>query len=115
MLLDEKDNAQLGLILKYAAKISTYFSRYGSDEKTFVDNDDLHGLCCYALVQIGEAVNHLSDDFIAQNDDIDWQSLYSMRCYLVHGYESLNYRILWQAITLDLPTLVTFCTEHFEG
>ncbi len=115
MLLNEKDNLQLELILKYAAKIETYLARNGNNEQAFVNNEDLHDLCCYALVQIGEAVHRLSDDFIVRHTTIDWQSLYGMRCYLVHGYESLNYRILWQAIQFDLPDLVAFCNEHYEG
>lgn len=115
MLLDEKDNTQLELILQYGQKISGYIERFGVSEKLFISDCDYHDLCAFALVQIGEAVNRLSEDFVQHHDEVDWKGLYGMRCYLVHGYESVNYRTLWQAITEDLPGLMAFCQTQYEG
>ena len=115
MLLKERDNTQLGLILKYGAKIGDYLNCYGGTEQDFLTCENLQDLCSYALIQIGEAVGRLSDYFLNKHAEIDWSSIHGLRCILVHGYEDINYRILWQAIQDDLPELLAFCKSHYEG
>jgi uncharacterized protein with HEPN domain len=37
---------------------------------------------------------------------IPWPKIISMRNRLIHGYDSIDYDILWDAITKNLPLLL---------
>ena len=63
----------------------------------------------FCFVQIGEAVNRLSEKFLEENAQIDWRSIYGLRCYLVHGYENMSKEIVWESFTKDAPILKKFC------
>lgn len=60
------------------------------------------------LVIIGEAVSRLMrdhPDYIAAHADIPWIDIRNMRNRGVHGYDDLNFSIVWDTLTLDLPLL----------
>ena len=114
MLLDERDNEQLCLIIRYVEKIDGYLKKYSDDENLFIEDNDFHDLCSFALVQLGEAVNRLSDEFMHRHQEVDWYSIHGLRCYLVHGYKNINYKIVWDTIKMDVPLLAAFCRQHIE-
>ncbi len=63
-----------------------------------------------ALVQlatlIGEAASRVSLNTREKYPQILWPQIISMRNRLIHGYDSINYDILWQTVTADLPPLI---------
>lgn len=81
-------------------------------EVTFSHDAPFQDGCSLCLIQIGEAVNRLSDDFKMQHPEIDWKRIYGMRCHLVHGYEMFDAEIVWDAIEHHLPPLREFCVTH---
>jgi len=60
----------------------------------------------YALIVVGEAAACVSEPCQAQYPQIPWGSIIGMRNVLVHGYDKTNLRIVWHAVTSDLPALV---------
>lgn len=115
MLLNEKDCRYINNILKYCDKLHSYIAKYGNSFESFKHNEDYQDLCILAFIQIGESVNMLSDSFTNQYSDIDWKSIYGLRCFLVHGYENLSIEILWDTITQDLPQLISFCKNILKN
>jgi len=39
--------------------------------------------------------------------DIPWSEIVGLRNRLIHGYDEVDFDILWQIVTDDLPPLVT--------
>ena len=37
---------------------------------------------------------------------IPWRQIIGLRNRLIHGYDSINFDILWQMLTVDLPSLI---------
>ena len=37
--------------------------------------------------------------------EIDWSQIISLRNRLIHGYDSVDFDILWQILKQDLPVL----------
>ena len=71
------------------------------------DNDRIRQLAVIRLLElIGEASNQISDDFKKYNREIPWKEMISMRNRLIHGYFSVNTRIVWDTIRIDLPFLL---------
>lgn len=72
-----------------------------------LENDRMLSL---ALVKeldiIGEAANHISSELKNRHPDVSWQDMIGMRNRLVHVYFGINYDIVWQTITENLPILL---------
>ena len=59
------------------------------------------------LVEIvGEAANRVSEEIRQENPGIPWPQIVGMRNRLVHGYDVIDYGLLWDTITADLPPLI---------
>ena len=111
----ERDNDQLGIILRYCNRLAIALDHFGASYETFSTDVTFQDSCSLCLIQIGEAVNRLSDDFKTQHAEIEWRQIYGMRCHLVHGYEMFDAEIAWDAIETCIPPLRTFCEEHFTN
>lgn len=57
------------------------------------------------IVDIGESVNRLSDEFKAEHDSIPWIDIVDMRNIFAHNYVGVNFRQLWYTLEEDIPEL----------
>lgn len=76
---------------------------------TIVDlpNNRMLNLALVRLVEVvGEAANQVSEFRRTLHPEIPWAEIRGMRNRIVHGYDNINFRILWDVITLDLPPLI---------
>lgn len=113
MMPHERDNEQLGIILRYCKRMNEALALLGDGFEAFEDSSVLQDSCSLCLIQIGEAVNRLSDDFQESHPQIEWTQIYGLRCHLVHGYEMFDAEIVWDAIENEIPPLRAFCEERF--
>lgn len=59
------------------------------------------------LVEIvGEAANRVTDDTRQLHPEIPWHRIVGMRNRLIHGYDVIDYNVLWDTVTSDLPPLI---------
>jgi uncharacterized protein with HEPN domain len=73
-----------------------------------LDTDRKLNLALVRLVEIvGEAANRVSDVGQADLPQIPWAQIVGMRNRIVHGYDSVDFDILWTVICDDLPPLIT--------
>ena len=52
---------------------------------------------------IGEAARHVSPDLQRANPQIPWSRIIAMRHKVVHDYLHVDYDIVWDVVTADLP------------
>lgn len=109
----ERDNDQLGIIIRYCDRLNSSKEHFGDDFIAFSESEPYQDSCSLCLIQIGEAVNRLSDEFRNDHPQIEWSKIYGMRCHLVHGYEIFDVEIAWDAIENYIPSLREFCEERF--
>jgi uncharacterized protein with HEPN domain len=55
---------------------------------------------------IGEAAKNISDRLRAAHPAIPWKSMAGVRDRLVHDYFGVNFDIVWEIISNDLPKVV---------
>src|ERR1035437_6823678 len=64
----------------------------------------------YALVHlvelVGEAAAHVSMPTKALAPDIPWSRIVSTRNRLIHGYDYIDYEVLWDVVRNELPPLL---------
>lgn len=113
MRRDERDNDQLGIIVRYCERLALSLDRFGDSYERFKEDVPFQDSCSLCLIQIGEAVGRLSDEFKAQFPQIEWHRIYGMRCHLAHGYEMFDAEIAWDAIKNEVPALESFCRERY--
>ena len=57
------------------------------------------------IIQIGELVGRLSDEFIEEHNDVPWYAIKAMRNLHAHDYERVDLEIVWDTLTNEIPEL----------
>jgi len=72
-----------------------------------LDADRRLNLSLVRLLEVaGEAAAHVSPETQARNPGIPWPEVVGLRNRLVHGYDKVDFDILWDIVRYDLPLLV---------
>ncbi len=72
-----------------------------------LDSDRMLNLAVVRLLEIlGEAANRVPPEDQRSYPQIPWSQLVSLRNRLIHGYDKVDFDILWQILTLNLPGVV---------
>ena len=72
-----------------------------------LDADRTLNLALVRLVEIvGEAAAHVSEAERKRLPQIPWEDIIGMRNRVVHGYDEVDFDILWDVIELHLPPLI---------
>ena len=77
----------------------------GLSLEDFVDNDLVSDAVIKNILVIGEATKNISDEIREKNPQIEWRKMAGMRDMMIHGYFSINYRIVWDVVQNKVPTL----------
>lgn len=55
---------------------------------------------------LGEAVKRLPPELTARHPAVDWRGIAGMRDRVSHGYDAIDYDLLWQAVETRVPGLI---------
>ena len=103
-MLNDKDHIRLLHMLDYSREALSLIGGKGRKE---LDQDRTLNLALVRLMEIvGEAANRVSDETQSAHTEIPWFQIISLRNRLIHGYDSVDFDILWGVITQELPALV---------
>ena len=73
-----------------------------------LDADRPLNLSLVRLLEIvGEAASRVPADERTNCPCIPWTQIVGLRNRLIHGYDSVDFDILWHIVTQDLPPLIT--------
>jgi uncharacterized protein with HEPN domain len=79
-----------------------------STGRTYEDllNDEYYAHAVIRAVEvIGEAVKNLSAPLKGAHPEIEWREIAGMRDKVIHRYFEINWQIVWNVITEDLPAI----------
>jgi uncharacterized protein with HEPN domain len=96
----------LGHILNAIDRIWRYTANM--DELAFLSSELVQDAVIRNIEIIGEASNNIQrvdPAFAAKHDDIPWLVMYTMRNRVSHGYDKVDFEIVWKTIQGDLPGL----------
>jgi uncharacterized protein with HEPN domain len=72
-----------------------------------LDSDRQLNLSLVRLMEIvGEAATHVSPECQERCPGIPWSQVVSLRNRLIHGYDKVDFDVLWNIIQYDLPPLI---------
>lgn len=58
------------------------------------------------LIKAATVAEKLPDDFKARHPEVDWSGISRMRNLAAHHYDKVNDDLMWQALTVRIPSLV---------
>ena len=74
-------------------------------------DENLVAAFAWHLSVIGEAASRLSTELRQTHSMVPWAEIVGMRHRLVHGYDAIDFDIVWQTLQVDLPPLVAALEE----
>lgn len=75
-------------------------------EEEFLADEDAQWFMFSQIVIIGEAANRVDVETRARYPHVPWSAAISMRHRMVHGYDSIDWRIVYATVKHDLPVLI---------
>jgi len=103
-MLSQRDRVRIDHMLDHAREAITLTR---GTTRADLESDRVLNLALVRLLEIvGEAAGRVSEENRALHPEIPWPQIVGLRNRLIHGYDAVDYDILWQIITDDLPPLV---------
>jgi uncharacterized protein with HEPN domain len=99
--MNSRDKAVLSKILEEAAVVVELIAEFEHD--TFLADERTKRAVSLTLINIGELVKLLSDDFRETNKSIPWRKIAGLRDVAAHGYFTLRMSDIWIYATTELP------------
>ncbi|MFD1599208.1 HepT-like ribonuclease domain-containing protein [Halobellus rarus] len=90
-------------ILEAVEKIERYTSEMGYEE--FVEDPKTIDAVLRNFEVIGEAAKNVPEDVRQEYSDVPWSEMAGMRDKLIHGYATVELRIVWTTIQEEIPLL----------
>ena len=97
-------------IVSYCDQIDETVKRFGNDYDLFANDAIYRNAAALCILQIGELVGKLSDDFREAHPGVPWRQIKAMRNIVAHSYGSVDSETTWEIITEDIPQLKSYCT-----
>ena len=71
-----------------------------------LSNDDKSSSAIIRKFEIvGEATKNLPENLKEEHPEIPWKSMAGMRDRLIHAYFGIDYKLVWEAIKIEIPHL----------
>lgn len=98
-------------ILRYCCQIETAHQDFGSSRERFNQSTTYQNAVAMCILQIGELVGRLTDEFKTLHHTIPWHKIRGMRNYVAHEYGSIDLDVVWYVATTSIPELKAFCSD----
>ena len=96
-------------IVSYCQQIEQTVERFGNSTETFQNDPIYRNAAALCILQIGELVGKLTDEFRAQHPAVPWRQIKAMRNIVAHSYGTVDPETTWEIITDDIPALKKYC------
>ena len=96
-------------ILRYCGQVQTAHDDFGFSKDRFFTSTTYQNAICMCILQIGELIGKMSDDFIKSHTEIPWHKIRGMRNFVAHEYGHLDLDIVWFTATNSISELQAFC------
>ena len=103
------DNYYVGKILK-----DLRFIMSNTQDLTPEDLEKNEILCdsiLFRLIQVSENSLKLSTEFKEKHNQVSWRAMKGMRNRIVHGYDTINFEIVWNTAMDSIPELMDYCNH----
>ena len=104
MPLSKRDPANLLDMLEAAEKVQFFLKDKTLED--FLKDDMLRAAVERNLGIIGEAARRISEELKQGHPEIPWRKIIAQRNVLIHEYDDIDYKEIWQVATFHLARLI---------
>lgn len=104
-----RDLSILEHIVSYCDQIDETIVRFGNNSEIFSADPIYRNAAALCILQIGELVGKLTEEFRTQHPAIPWRQIKAMRNIVAHNYGTVDPETTWEIITEDIPELKKYC------
>ncbi len=104
----KRDELIVGKIIRYCDEINKTHEAFNNDKELFFSKDNgfiYRNSITMPILQIGELVKSLSEDFKSEYNGMAWKAIAGMRDVFAHHYGSIDYDMTWNTSVEDIPVL----------
>ena len=102
--MNPKNEVIIGKMVKYCEDSVKYID--GLDFESFSANELILTFSIFSLSQLGELVSKLDDEVKLAHSEIPWNAIKSIRNRIVHDYNGIQYRTIWDTLVNDIMPLI---------
>ena len=110
--MQDNDRYRLGHMVEFCQKL--ILLRSASSEENLED-DWVKMLAVTQLFEmLGEAAKNISSEFRSLHPEVPWRGIITMRNRLIHGYDDIDYDLIWEALEDEVPLLLEQVQELLQ-
>ena len=98
-------------IISYCLQIEQTVDRFGNSAEIFQNDPIYRNAAALCILQIGELVGKLTNEFREQYSAMPWRQIKAMRNIVAHSYGSVDPETTWEIITDEIPKLKAYCEQ----
>jgi len=111
----DRDITILMKIVQYTDEIDGTISRFSLDLNKLKSDYVAKNAIAMCILQIGELVTKLTDEFKKNHTGVPWKDIIGMRTIAAHRYGSIDLEMLWTTVTDRVPELRDYCESIIES
>ena len=109
--MKQADRVILQKMIGYCDDVISMVAECGDSYQTFTAQKSYRYATSMCILQIGELVNRLSPDTMAENVQIPWRMIRAMRNVFAHSYDKAEMDLMWETVKEDIPALKSQLAE----
>lgn len=113
--MNSRDNIILKKIIQYSDEIQETIDRFSLTREKFSEDFVVKNAIAMCILQIGELVGNLTDDFKMKYNSMPWREIKAMRNIAAHNYGEIDTDILWETAIYDVPSLKVYCSDILKS
>lgn len=113
--MSNRDEIVVKKVIQYADEICETIRRLELTRDKFANDFIAKNAISMCILQIGELVGKLSDEFKTENNEMPWREIKAMRNIAAHNYGEIDIDILWETAVGDIPSLKEYCKCIING
>jgi len=102
--MTDKDRAYLQRMLEFSRRIQRRVSN--TTTEAFLVDENLQDMVLYAIGQVGENANAVSDDIKEAHPDLRWNAIIGIRNRVFHSYGDIDMTLVYEAAVDHTPLMI---------
>ncbi len=111
MKATKKEIQVLNKIIDRCKDVENSIQRFGDNYELFIEDKDYKNSVSMSLLQIGELIKNLSEDFRREYPKVMWKEFAGMRDLFAHQYHKMDFEIIWNTAKKDVPVFKKYSLD----
>ena len=111
MKATNKEIQILNKIVSRCIDVEKTIERFGDSYDLFVADYDFRNSVSMSMLQIGELIKNLSEDFRNEYPKVMWREFAGMRDLFAHQYHKMDIETIWNTAKNDVPQFKNYSND----